>query len=96
MYPMEAMACGCAVVTTQLGVEDYARHEQNALVVPARDSEAMADALVRLDRDVALRERLVDQARLDVQGFTWERSLDRMEELLHRFTAQVTPLARES
>jgi glycosyltransferase involved in cell wall biosynthesis len=94
MYPMEAMACGCAVVTTELGVEDYARHEQNALIVRARDSEAMADAVVRLDTDIALRTRLVDQARRDIQDFTWERSLDRMEELLHRLHANADALAQ--
>jgi glycosyltransferase involved in cell wall biosynthesis len=87
MYPMEAMACGCAVVTTQFGVEDYARHEHNALVVSPRDSRAMAESIVRLGSDVALRARLIDQARRDVQDFTWERSLDRMEKLLYRFRA---------
>jgi glycosyltransferase involved in cell wall biosynthesis len=85
MYPMEAMSCGCAVVTTEFGVEDYARHEHNALVVPARDSQAMADAVARLAGDAALRSRLVDQAHHDIQSFTWERSVDRMEELLNRF-----------
>ncbi len=84
MYPMEAMSCGCAVVTTEFGVEDYARHEHNALVVPARDSQAMADAVGQLAGDVALRNRLVDQAHRDIRGFTWERSIDRMEELLER------------
>jgi glycosyltransferase involved in cell wall biosynthesis len=87
MYPMEAMSCGCAVVTTEFGVEDYARHEHNALVVPARDSQAMADALVRLAGDVALRGQLVDQAHRDIQSFTWKRSLDCMEELLERLHA---------
>jgi glycosyltransferase involved in cell wall biosynthesis len=84
MYPMEAMSCGCAVVTTECGVEDYARHEHNALVVAARDSPALADAVVRLARDLPLRRRLVDQAHRDIQRFTWERSIDRMEELLNR------------
>ncbi len=87
MYPMEAMACGCSVVSTEYGVEDYARHEQNALVVPARDPQAMADAVVRLAEDPALRGRLIAQAQLDIKGFTWEHSVDRMEELLNRLLA---------
>jgi glycosyltransferase involved in cell wall biosynthesis len=47
----------------------------------------MAESIVRLGSDVALRARLIDQARRDVQDFTWERSLDRMEKLLYRFRA---------
>ena len=82
MYPIEAMACGCAVVTTPNGVEDYARDGRNALIAPARDSRAMADAVVRLAEDAELRAHLVDQGLRDVRPFTWERSLDRMEELL--------------
>lgn len=88
MYPIEAMACGCAVVSTEFGVEDYAQDGRNALIVPARDPQAMADAVVRLAGDVALRRRLVDQAHRDIQGFTWEQSIDRMEELLHRLHTQ--------
>ncbi|HYB24304.1 MAG TPA: glycosyltransferase family 4 protein [Solirubrobacteraceae bacterium] len=96
MYPMEAMACGCAVVTTPFGTEDYAHHEHNALVVPARDFQAMADAVVRLGGDTQLRERLVEQAMLDVKDFTWARSLDRMEELLRRFHAGSEPLLEDA
>jgi glycosyltransferase involved in cell wall biosynthesis len=91
MYPMEAMACGCAVVTTGNGVEDYARDGENALVVGARDPQAMADAVVRLHEEQALRDRLVSQAQSDIKDFTWDRSLDRMEELLDRFRADSPP-----
>lgn len=93
MYPMEAMSCGCAVVTTENGVEDYASHERNALVVKARDSRAMADAVVRLGTDEQLWARLTGQALQDADEFTWERSLDRMELLLERMTADPVPAA---
>ncbi|MEI6188568.1 MAG: glycosyltransferase family 1 protein, partial [Alphaproteobacteria bacterium] len=39
---LEAMACGIPVVTTKIGTEDYALHEENSLVVPPRNPEAMA------------------------------------------------------
>ncbi|MCL2769354.1 MAG: glycosyltransferase family 4 protein [Solirubrobacterales bacterium] len=87
MYPIEAMACGCAVVSTEFGVEDYARHERNALIARARDPQAMADAVVRLARDTALRGRMIAQARRDIQAFSWERSADRMDELLGTLVA---------
>ena len=81
-YPIEAMACGSAVVTTPFGTEDYTRDGENCLVVPRREPERMAEALVRLWRDQDLRRRLTEQAREDVKEITWERSVTRMEELL--------------
>ena len=55
----------------------------------------MADAVVRLHEEQALRDRLVLQAQSDIEDFTWDRSLDRMEELLHRFSADSPPRADE-
>jgi O-antigen biosynthesis protein len=57
---LEAMACGAACVLTDLGgVLDYARHEDNALLTPPGQAEAMAAAILRLLDDAALRQRLV-------------------------------------
>jgi glycosyltransferase involved in cell wall biosynthesis len=82
LYPLEAMACGAAVVTTPLGVEDYAFDGKNALVVPAREPRAMADALVRVLTDAALRAELGERAQADARRHTWEKSSARMSELL--------------
>lgn len=61
--PLEAMACGCAVVSTQCGgVVEYARDEVNCLLVPTRDPVALGRALDRLIHDAALRERLSREA----------------------------------
>ena len=57
--PLEAMASGCAVVTTDCGgVSDFARNEENCLVVPTGDSGALATAIQRLVDDAPLRVRL--------------------------------------
>lgn len=47
-----------------------ARHERNALVVPQRDPQALADAITRLAHDDALRTALGDNAQRDVAAFT--------------------------
>jgi glycosyltransferase involved in cell wall biosynthesis len=47
--PLEAMACGCAVVTTDCGgVRDYVEAGLNALVVPVGDLDALSTAIARL------------------------------------------------
>lgn len=64
---MEAMASGCAVVSTDVsGIPELVRDGDNGLVVPAGDAQALADALARLLGDVDLRRRLGQAARQTV------------------------------
>jgi glycosyltransferase involved in cell wall biosynthesis len=61
--PLEAMASGCAVVTTDCGgVVDYARHDENCLIVSPGDRQALAAAIQGLIADTALRDRLAAAA----------------------------------
>lgn len=82
LFPLEAMACGVAVVTTPHGVEDYARDGENALIVPPREPERMAEALVTLYRDAALRKRLAANGAEQSKALNWDRAVARMAELL--------------
>jgi glycosyltransferase involved in cell wall biosynthesis len=84
--PAEAMASGCALVSTEIdGVLDYARPAQNALVSPVRDPDALARNLVRIMSDDDLRVRLATQAHEDIQQFRWERSAEALERALFDF-----------
>ena len=57
--PLQAMASGCALVTTATdGVTDYAADGLNALVVKPADVAGMSDAVRRLAGDAGLRGRL--------------------------------------
>jgi glycosyltransferase involved in cell wall biosynthesis len=61
---LEAFACGKAVVASNSrGVRDYLRDEENCLVVPCGDVEAMRNAVTRLLNDPELVERLGRNAR---------------------------------
>jgi glycosyltransferase involved in cell wall biosynthesis len=72
---LEFFASGVPMVVTDVpGPREIVTHEQDALVVPYRDSLAMATAIVRLLRDDALRARLGAAARHRAADF----SLDRM------------------
>jgi glycosyltransferase involved in cell wall biosynthesis len=80
--PLEAMACGSAVIATPRGAGDVAEDRENALLVPPRSPEAMAEALVSLWREPDLRDKLVTAGVERAKGFTWERSVERFESLL--------------
>jgi glycosyltransferase involved in cell wall biosynthesis len=80
--PLEAMACGCAVVTTVIGTEDYAVDEETALVVPARDSQALARAISRLITSPNLRATLAKAGLQRARSFTWNATVSRMERIL--------------
>jgi glycosyltransferase involved in cell wall biosynthesis len=81
--PAEAMACGCAVVSTDCGgVRDFLENEVTALISPPRDPEALAQNMLRLLQDDELRQRLARAGQERIQGFSWERSADQLDKLI--------------
>ena len=82
---LEALACGAALVTTDsLGIRGYARDGENALVAPRQQPMALAAAVVRLIQDDDLRRRLARQGSADAQHFSWNRSVELLEQVLQR------------
>lgn len=74
---LEAMASGAAcVLTASGGVMEYARHDDNALIVPPGDEQALAAAILRLVEDRPLRERLAQSGLATARTFTWKRSAE--------------------
>jgi glycosyltransferase involved in cell wall biosynthesis len=83
MPPMEAMACGVALVTYDNGgCRDYARDGETALVAPRRDTTALTAALARLAADPGLRARIGAAGMAHVtSAFDWDRSVARLAAL---------------
>jgi L-malate glycosyltransferase len=83
---VEAMACGCALVTTANGgSEDYAFHGETALVSEPEDQRVLADHIEYLLLDDETRTRLALQGRDYVQRFDWDSSAKMLEEFLQRY-----------
>ena len=69
---LESMASGVPVVSTDVGgVPFIVSHEATALLVPAGDAKAMANAILRLFRDEGLAARLAANGVAEVQRYTW-------------------------
>jgi glycosyltransferase involved in cell wall biosynthesis len=80
---VEAMACGTPVVATTGGAlpEVAGRHGETALLVPPGDPQALADAIVLMLADDALRARLGTAGRERVlRRFTWRAAAERTVE----------------
>ncbi len=78
--PVEAMACGAALVTTDCGgSREYAVDGETALVVPVDDAKAVAGAVGGLLDDEVIRQRLAAAGNRYVRRFDWDESVDRLE-----------------
>ena len=83
MPPMEAMACGAALVTYDNGgCRDYALDGATALVARRRDVGDLAAKLERLAADAGLRARIATAGSAFIRDtFDWRRAVSRMEEI---------------
>ncbi len=87
--PLQAMACGAALVTTAVeGVVEYAKEEENCLLCPPGDPAALRDQTLRLLREEPLRRR-VRAGGLETAGeFSTERSSAKLLDFLREIYAQ--------
>lgn len=86
MANVEAMACGTVPVTTTLaGIQTYATHEENSLLVEPGNPDALANSLETLLTDPVARRTLSQQARDDARQYSWREQARTLE----RFCAEM-------
>jgi L-malate glycosyltransferase len=84
--PAEAMACGCAVATTDCGGNrEYSEHKKTALVSDPDDFASLVNNVLQLLSDEELRVRIASAGRNRISEFTWEQSTQRLIEFLNRY-----------
>ena len=87
--PLEAMACGAPVVTTDCGgVRDYAVDGENCLMVPVGQPDQIAAAILRLNEDQSLAARLAENGRRTALLFDIRRSVERLDVVLRTAAGQ--------
>jgi glycosyltransferase involved in cell wall biosynthesis len=81
--PLEAMACGAAVVMTDSGGGlEYARDSENCLLVPPAAPQQLADAVIRVLENPDLESHLRAAGPPTAARFNWDVVLQRCEQAL--------------
>ena len=80
---LEAMACGLPVVCSDIpGLREVVRHRINGLVVPARNSPALSNALLTLLSDEDLRKTMGQNSRrLALSKYSWQVVVNQLEKV---------------
>jgi len=81
MATTEAMACGCAVVTTPTGFGADLKHLQDGIVCGFNDLEGMERGIFQLLEDETLREAIARAGYDRVQQFRWELAVKKLEQI---------------
>ena len=86
---LEAMAAGKPIVASDIdGYRGVLEHEQEGILVQPEDERSLADALIRLLKDPALRERMGHQGQANAANYCWpkvaQQILDYYRELMER------------
>ncbi|MBX2914255.1 MAG: glycosyltransferase family 4 protein [Cyclobacteriaceae bacterium] len=81
--PAEAMACGCAIVCTNIGGhQDYAKHLQTAWLVEPQNPASMANAIAALISNQTLKNSLATNGHQFIQSFDWDEAVSKLELVL--------------
>jgi glycosyltransferase involved in cell wall biosynthesis len=84
--PLEAMACGCAVVVTDNGgINEYIVDNVNGLVCPIRDSDCLFDKVVSLLNDKDKREQLAKNGLSTAKEYSYDEMISKFTELIKQY-----------
>jgi len=79
---LEAMACGVPIVASKVGgVPDVVKHGENGLLVPPRDPNALADAIIYLLENEDIRKKMGTKGKEIVENYAWEKIAEKYEKV---------------
>jgi glycosyltransferase involved in cell wall biosynthesis len=81
---LDVMRAGKPIIASDVdGIPDLIRHDENGLLVPPGESNALAQAMQQLYHDDAMRERLGEQAKVDSGNYVPEMIAQRFIEQIY-------------
>ena len=83
---VEASACGIPVIVSDAGgLPEVVKNNVTGFIVPRRNPQAIAEAIMKLIEDVELRERMSTAGRdFVLQNYEWNENVSRMEKLYEK------------
>lgn len=87
--PLEAMACGAPVVSSNSSSLPEVVGQAGLLINPT-DTAALSQALDRVLADAELREHLKQQGLIQAQKFSWHKAVAELEKVYHSLAASNT------
>ena len=79
--PLEAMGCGTPIITTKIGVEDYAVDGENSLIIEPKSPNELANNIIRILKDERLRDKIIAGGLKTFKKFSWDKTTDKIETL---------------
>jgi len=83
---LEAMACGCPVITSNISSLPEVAGDAALLVYP-KDEKEIAKAMMALVDDEKLRNKLIKRGYEQVKKFSWQKTAEKTLELYHKIAA---------
>lgn len=82
---LEAMACGIPIVASNVGgIPDVIKHGENGLLVPPKDPEALADAIIYLLENEEEREKMGRNGRKISKNYSWAMIAEKTEKVYEK------------
>ena len=89
----EAMACGTALVATNVGFANELKHRDEAFILPTSQTPHLTEALTTLVENESLRRTIARNGYDRVQELRWSEAVDRLESVYESLIADASPSA---
>lgn len=84
--PLEAMACGCAVILTDSGgVNEYAIANENCLMYQPKNQEELVKHINTLVENKYLLRKLSENGQKTAKLFSWEKSAEQLLKIIREY-----------